>query len=112
MASPSIPRNNQASPSKSDADPHLAARISLVEQHIRLENARDLPGVLATFGDSARYDDEPWNEHYTGRDGVQQFYQQLMNALPDLRIDVQRRYVTSEAILVEVTIRGTHLDAW
>jgi Predicted ester cyclase len=35
-----------------------------------------------------------------------------MNALPDLQIDVQRRYVTSEAILVEVLIRGTHLGAW
>jgi steroid delta-isomerase-like uncharacterized protein len=109
MSSASSP---QASPSNPPADHPLAARIALVEQHIRLENAHDLPGVLATFGDSARYDDEPWNEHYTGRDGVQQFYQQLMNALPDLQIDVQRRHVTPEAILVEVIIRGTHLGAW
>jgi steroid delta-isomerase-like uncharacterized protein len=112
MASPSIPRNNQASPSNSDADPHLAARISLVEQHIRLENAHGLAGVLATFGDSARYDDEPWNEHYSGRDGVEQFYQQLMNALPDLEIEVQRRHIADDAILVEVLIRATHLGAW
>jgi steroid delta-isomerase-like uncharacterized protein len=101
-----------ASRSKPPADHHIAARIALVEQHIRLENAHDLPGVLATFGDSARYDDEPWDAHYTGRDGVQQFYQQLMKALPDLQIAVQRRHVTSEAILVEVIIRGTHLGAW
>jgi len=101
-----------ASRSKPPADHHLDARIALVEQHIRLENAHDLPGVLATFGDSARYDDEPWDDHYTGRDGVQHFYQQLMKALPDLQIDVQRRHVTSEAILVEVIIRGTHLGAW
>jgi steroid delta-isomerase-like uncharacterized protein len=101
----------QTSPSAT-LDQHLAIRIALVDQHIRLENAHDLPGVLATFGDSARYDDEPWDAHYTGRDGVQQFYQQLMNALPDLQIDVQRRYVTLEAILVEVVIRGTHLGAW
>jgi steroid delta-isomerase-like uncharacterized protein len=32
--------------------------------------------------------------------------------LPDLEIAVQRRYVTEEAILVEVLIRGTHLGAW
>ena len=37
-----------------------AARIAIVEQHIRLENAHDLEGVLGTFGDTARYDDEPW----------------------------------------------------
>jgi steroid delta-isomerase-like uncharacterized protein len=90
----------------------LAARIAVVEQHIRHENEHDLEGVLGTFGDGARYDDEPWGEHYEGRDGVRSFYQQLMAALPDLVIDVQRRHVTDDAILVEVMIRGTHLGAW
>jgi hypothetical protein len=37
--------------------------MAIVEQHIRLENEHDLEGVLRTFGDTARYDDEPWGEH-------------------------------------------------
>jgi hypothetical protein len=41
-----------------------AARIALVEEHIRLENAHDLEGVLRTFGDTPQYDDEPWGEHF------------------------------------------------
>ena len=86
--------------------------IAVVEQHIRFENEHDLEGVLGTFGDSARYDDEPWGEHYNGRDGVRQFYGQLMKALPDLEIDVQRRHVGEDAIVVEVIIRGTHLGGW
>ena len=45
-------------------------RLSLVEEHVRLENAHDLDGVIQTFGDAARYDDEPWNLHYEGRDQV------------------------------------------
>jgi len=89
-----------------------SARIALVEQHIRLENEHDLEGVLRTFGDSARYDDEAWGDHHLGRDGVRLFYEQLMKALPDLEIEVQRRYVTDDAILVEVMIRGTHLGGW
>lgn len=89
-----------------------SARIALVEQHIRLENEHDLEGVLRTFGDTARYDDEPWGEHYKGLNGVRAFYEQLMNALPDLEIDVQHRHVTDDAILVEVIIRGTHLGGW
>ena len=32
--------------------------------------------------------------------------------LPDLEIDVQRRHVTNDAVLVEVMIRGTHLGEW
>jgi steroid delta-isomerase-like uncharacterized protein len=90
----------------------ISARIALVEQHMRLENEHDLEGVLRTFGPTARYDDEPWAEHFQGLDGVRSFYQQLMLALPDLQIDVQRRHVTDDAILVEVIIRGTHLGGW
>jgi steroid delta-isomerase-like uncharacterized protein len=89
-----------------------AARIAIVEEHIRLENAHDLEGVLRTFGDTARYDDEAWGEHYSGRDGVHSFYEQLMKALPDLEIQVQRKHVTDDAILVEVVIRGTQLGSW
>jgi steroid delta-isomerase-like uncharacterized protein len=69
-------------------------------------------GVLGTFGEDARYDDEPWGEHYSGRDGVRSFYEQLMRALPDVEIAVQCRHVAEEAILVEVVIRGTHLGGW
>ena len=100
MATSPIPRDRQS------------ARITLVEHHIGLENAHDLEGVLATFGDIARYDDEPWNEHHQGRDGVRQFYQQLMSALPDLEIEVQRRHVSEHAVIVEVIIRGTHQGTW
>jgi len=94
------------------ANDRRAVRIAIVEQHIRLENEHDLEGVLRTFGDTARYDDEPWGEHYEGRNGVRQFYEQLMKALPDLEIEVQRRHVADDAVLVEVMIRGTHLGGW
>ena len=101
VASAPIPKDRQA------------ARVAIVEQHIRLENEHDLEGVLRTFGDTARYDDEPWGAHYEGQNGVRKFYEQLMNALPDLEIEVQRRHVTEDTIVVEVIIRGTHLGvAW
>jgi steroid delta-isomerase-like uncharacterized protein len=91
---------------------HRAARLSIVEQHVRLENMHDLEGVLQTFGDTAHYDDEAWAEHYKGLDGVRQFYQQLMAALPDLEIEIQRWHVTDDAVVLEVMIRGTHLGPW
>jgi steroid delta-isomerase-like uncharacterized protein len=90
----------------------LSTRIALVEQHVRLENAHDLDGVLGTFGDSAHYDDEAWGEHYEGTSGVREFYAQLMKALPDLEIQVVRRHVTEDAIVLEVLIRGTQLGPW
>ena len=96
----------------SNSNDRQSARIAIVERHIQFENDHDLEGVLRTFGDNARYDDEPWGEHYTGRDGVGVFYRQLMKALPDLEITVQRRHIAEDAILVEVVIRGTHLGGW
>jgi steroid delta-isomerase-like uncharacterized protein len=89
-----------------------STRIALVEEHIRLENAHDLEGVLRTFGNTAQYDDEAWGEHYKGASGVRSFYEQLMAALPDLEIDVQSRHVSDDAVVMEVLIRGTHLGPW
>lgn len=102
MASASIPVTKD----------HRAARIALVEQHIRLENAHDLEGVLSTFGSSAHYEDGAWGERYDGAAGVRSFYEQLMAALPDLEIDVQHTHATDDAIVVEVIIRGTQLGPW
>ncbi|HTM38283.1 MAG TPA: ester cyclase [Terriglobales bacterium] len=90
----------------------LSARITIVDQHVRFENAHDLNGVLGTFGETARYDDEAWGEHYNGRDGVRTFYAQMMSALPDLNIEVLRRHISDEVIVLEVMIRGTHLGPW
>ena len=60
MATSSFPQDRQL------------ARIAIVEKHIGLENEHDLEGV-GTFGYAARYDDEPWGEHYNGLDGVRHF---------------------------------------
>jgi len=98
----------------SGALPHdrRSARIATVERHVELENAHDLDGVLGTFGNNAHYDDEAWGDHYTGRDGVRAFYEQLMSALPDLEIEVLKWHVAEENIVLEVMIRGTQLGAW
>jgi steroid delta-isomerase-like uncharacterized protein len=90
----------------------IKARMAVVDEHIRCENRHDLDAVMATFGADARYDDEPWKDHRTGRDGVRSYYGELLRALPDLAIEVKRRHMASESLVLEVTIRGTHLGAW
>jgi hypothetical protein len=68
----------------------VQARMAVVDEHIRCENRHDLDAVMATFGMDARYDDEPWGDHRTGRDGVRSYYSELMRALPDLAIEVKQ----------------------
>lgn len=78
------------------------AQLALVEEHVRPENAHDLPEIMATFGQRARYDDEPWGEHHEGRDAVQGYYEALLTSLPDLHIDITRRLAAEEGVALEV----------
>lgn len=89
--------------------PDAGRRLALVEEHVRAENRHDLDGILATFGPEARYDDEPWDDHRRGREEVRAYYEALLTAAPDLRIDVLSRHVTAEVVILEVRITGTHL---
>jgi steroid delta-isomerase-like uncharacterized protein len=95
-----------------NSDSAMSARLKIVEEHVSLENAHDLEGIMRTFGAAARYDDEPWGAHYVGRDEVRAFYAQLLQAMPDLHIDVRRRHASEDAVILEVIIRGRHLGAW
>src|SRR5262245_16813512 len=90
----------------------LKSRLALVEEHVRRENAHDLDGILDTFGPDARYDDEPWDDHRNGRDEVRLYYKELLAAAADFRIEIQHRYAASEAVILEVTISGTHTGDW
>ncbi|HXV79854.1 MAG TPA: ester cyclase [Candidatus Binatia bacterium] len=90
----------------------LRARIELVERHVRSENLHDLEAIMETFGEAARYDDEPWGDHRVGRHGVRSYYEELIRALPDLRIDVQRRHVSDDYVVLEVEISGTQKGEW
>lgn len=90
----------------------MPARLRLVEEHVSLENAHDLDGIMQTFGEAARYDDEPWGMHYVGRPEVRGFYAQLLRAIPDLQIDIGRRHLAEDSVVLEVIIRGRHLGSW
>ncbi len=90
----------------------MAARLWLVEEHVGFENHHDLDGIMGTFGAGARYDDEPFGAHYSGRDEVRGFYQGLLQALPGLRIEVRHTHAGATAVVLEVVIRGRHLGPW
>jgi len=80
-------------------------RTQVVDEHVRLENRHDLNGIMTTFGAAARYDDEPWDAHYIGRDSVRAFYSDLLRALPDLQIDVQPRHASEATVILESPLR-------
>jgi steroid delta-isomerase-like uncharacterized protein len=93
-------------------DQRQARRLARVEEHVRFENAHDLEGLMSTFGATGFYDDEPWSEHHEGLEGVRNYYIDLIRAAPDFHIDVKRKIVAEDSVVLEVSISGTHTGAW
>jgi len=91
---------------------HMSARLAIVKQHIQCENSHDLNELMTTFGQNAYYDDVPWGDYREGLDGVRSYYNEMISALPDLSIEIEQQHVASDAVVVEVIIRGSHQGAW
>ena len=92
--------------------PVALRRLQRVEEHVRLENAHDLPGLMSTFGATGFYDDEPWGEHHEGLDAVRSYYSDFLRVAPDFHIEVKRAHPTDEAVILEVQLTGTQTGAW
>ena len=45
----------------------MAARLKVVDEHVRLENHHDLEGIMGTFGATAHYDDEDKQRYYKSK---------------------------------------------
>jgi steroid delta-isomerase-like uncharacterized protein len=93
-------------------DASAARRLRQVEEHVRLENAHDLEGLMSTFGASGFYDDEPWGEHHEGLGGVRRYYETLLQAAADFHIEVKARHVAEDCVVLEVQLTGTHSGPW
>ncbi len=90
----------------------LEARIRLVDEHVQAEVERDLDKIMRTWGENPDFDDVPWDEQFTGRDGIREHYDELLTAFPDLDIEVHDRHITDRFVILEVTVSGTHLGDW
>jgi hypothetical protein len=40
----------------------IAARLKVVDEHVRHENDHNLEAIMSTFGSTAHYDDKSWDE--------------------------------------------------
>jgi steroid delta-isomerase-like uncharacterized protein len=87
-------------------------RVKLVEEHVQAEVVHDLDAIMRTWGRSPSFDDVAWEEQWSGRDGIREHYDELLKAFPDLGIEVHKRHLTEDTVLLEVTVSGTQTGAW
>ena len=90
----------------------IDARNRLVDEHVQAEVDHDIERIMATWGEKPWFDDVGWEERSYGREEIRAHYVELLNSFPDLDIEVHKRHVTDEFVILEVTVTGTHLGDW
>ena len=83
----------------------IASRMALVDEHAQAEMDLDLERTLATLNEAPDYKIN--DNEFSGRESVRAFYADMFTGFPDLHLEITRRYVSDEAIIIEGTFSGT-----
>src|SRR6476469_6501794 len=96
-----------------DIDPATYAVIRrLWISHSRAEDARDLPGLLATLSDDCVYEIVPTGQRWEGHDGARAFYTELFGAFPDNAFALSEIDIGPQGVFEVATLTGTNQGPW
>lgn len=80
--------------------------------HSTAEDARDIPGLMATLTENCVYTVVNQGVSWHGKEGATQFYQQLLTAFPDIHFDLQQIVIGPQGVFEEAHVTGTHQVQW
>jgi hypothetical protein len=90
------------------------ARLELVEEHLRAENAHDLDAIVATFGRQPTFVLNGLT--LNGHEGIRNLYGSFgfggQGGFSALAGETTARHLSDEAIVLELTLRGKHTAEW
>jgi len=96
---------------KVDADEYEAIR-QLWMDHSIAEDARDIPGLMATLTEDCVYTVVNGGASWHRREGATQFYQQLLTAFPDIHFDLQQIVIGPQGVFEEAHVTATYQSQW
>jgi predicted ester cyclase len=94
-----------------DPDEYTAIR-ELWKSHSIAEDARDLPGLIATLTEDCVYELAGTGHRWEGHEGAARFYTELLTAFPDIHFDLTDIVIGPQGVCEEATVTGTHRAAW
>jgi predicted ester cyclase len=80
--------------------------------HSIAEDARDIPGLMATLTDDCLYTVANNGMTWHSKEGARQFYQQLLTAFPDIHFDLQHIVIGPQGVCEEAHVTGTYQSQW
>lgn len=96
-----------------DLDPEEYGRIrDLWKRHSIAEDARDLPGLIATLTEDCVYELVPVNKMWKGHTGATSFYTQLLGAFPDIKFELTDIVIGPQGVCEEANVTATHRGEW
>ena len=94
-----------------DADQYERVR-ALWKKHSIAEDARDLPGLIATLTEDCVYELVPANKLWKGHAGATAFYTELLGAFPDIKFELSDIVIGPQGVCEEANVTATHRGAW
>lgn len=80
--------------------------------HSRAEDARDLPGLIATLAGDCVYEIIPTGQRWEGHEGARTFYTTFLGAFPDVHFDLQDIVIGPQGVIEVAIMTGTHQGTW
>ena len=80
--------------------------------HSIAEDARDIPGLLATLTEDCVYEVVQEEAVWRGHEGATRFYTGLLTAFPDIHFDLQRIVIGPQGVWEEAHVTATHRGDW
>lgn len=84
----------------------------LWKAHSLAEDARDIPGLMATLTDDCVYELVQSGHRWEGHAGATQFYIGLLGAFPDIDFNLTHIVIGPQGVCEEAVATGTHQAEW
>ncbi len=85
---------------------------ALWKAHSIAEDARDIPGLLATLTPDCVYELAQSGHRWDGHAGAQRFYTELLTAFPDVEFRLTNIVIGPQGVWEEADLVATHHGEW
>lgn len=84
----------------------------LWKAHSLAEDARDIPGLMATLTEDCVYEIVQTGHRWEGHEGATRFYTGLLGAFPDIDFNLTGIVIGPQGVCEEAVATGTHQAPW
>jgi len=94
-----------------DAEVYRQIRRLWIE-HSKAEDARDIPGLIATLSEDCVYELVPSGHRWEGHEGAGRFYTEFLGAFPDVAFALTDIVIGPQGVIEVADLTGTFVKDW